>query len=131
MIRVTAYELHDKTLQPIAERLVYRTSRSVGFDLSFSLNTQQITPGPVVGKISNRDEKGQAAPAWILASVVDERLQNLPRSLSAHFFLLNEIRTGADLDNAQLILHDSGRIPQSAGGHFLGTHHSAPLRSQR
>ena len=60
-----------------------------------------------MGKISARDEKGQALPAWILASVVDERLQNLPRSLSAHFFLLNEIRTGADLDNAQLILHDS------------------------
>ena len=129
MIRVTAYELHDKTLQPIAERLVYRAAAR-RLDLSFSLNTQQITPGPVVGKISARDEKGQAVPAWILASVVDERLQNLPRSLSAHFFLLNEIRTGADLDNAQLILHDSAESCASAGA-LPGHPRLAPLRSQR
>lgn len=121
MIRVTAYALGDTGLRPIAERLVYRAPTQ-RLDLGFALNTQQINAGrQVVAKVTARDEKGDPAKAWVLASVVDERLQNVPRSLSAHFYLLNEIRTGADLDNAQLILHDS---PDSAQvlERFLGTH---------
>jgi hypothetical protein len=120
MIRVTAYELQENTLQPVAERLVYRGSTQ-RLDLGFTLNTQQLRPGPVAGRATARDEKGQAAPAWLLASVIDERFQSLPRSLSAHFFLLNEIRTGPDLDNAQLILHDSLESTQVLE-RFLGTH---------
>jgi hypothetical protein len=121
MIRVTAYELTDKLLQPIAERLVYRVPAQ-RLELGFALNTQQIhAERPVAARISARDEKGQPAPAWLLASVVDERYHGRSRSLSAHFFLLNEVQTGADLDNAQLILHDS---PESAQvlERFLGTH---------
>ena len=120
MIRVTAYELQENTVQPVAERLVYRRATQ-RLDLGFTLNTQQLQPGPVSPKVSARDEKGQPAPAWLLASVIDERFQNLPRSLSAHFFLLNEIRTGPDLDNAQLILHDSAESTQVLE-RFLGTH---------
>jgi hypothetical protein len=120
MIRVTAYELTDKLLQPIAERLVYRVPAQ-RLDLGFALNTQQIhAERPVVARISARDEKGQPAQAWLLGSVVDERYHGRSRSLSAHFFLLNEVHTGADLDNAQVILHDS---PESAQvlERFLGT----------
>ncbi|MSQ94338.1 MAG: hypothetical protein EXR98_07255 [Gemmataceae bacterium] len=128
MIRVTAYEPQDNQadqkdplLVPVAERLVYR-SAAQRLDLGFKLNTQQLHGGQKLSaKITARDEKGQPAPAWLLASVIDERFQAQPRSLSAHFFLLNEIRSGADLDNAQLILHDS---PESVAvlERFLGTH---------
>jgi hypothetical protein len=120
MIRVTAYQLEENALQPVAERLVYRGATQ-RLDLGFALNTQQLQPGPVFARVSARDEKGQPVPAWLLASVIDERFQNLPRSLSAHFFLLNEIRTGPDLDNAQLILHDSPESTQVLE-RFLGTH---------
>jgi hypothetical protein len=120
MIRVTAYELQDKMLQPVAERLVYRTATQ-RLDLGFKLNTQQLRPGPVSASATARDEKGQPVAAWLLASVVDERFQTRPRSLSAHFFLFNEIRTGPDLDNAQLILHDSAESTQVLE-RFLGTH---------
>jgi hypothetical protein len=120
MIRVTAYQLEENALQPVAERLVYRGATQ-RLDLGFALNTQQLQPGPVSATVSARDEKGQPVPAWLLASVIDERFQNLPRSLSAHFFLLNEIRTGPDLDNAQLILHDSPESTQVLE-RFLGTH---------
>jgi hypothetical protein len=145
MIRVTAYELQENTLRddlsfallgfahaptaklmshtlmPVAERLVYRTATQ-RLDLAFNLNTLQINAGrQVTGKLSARDEKGQPAAAWLLASVIDERFQARPRSLSAHFCLLNEIHTGADLDNAQLILHDSPESVQVME-RFLGTH---------
>jgi hypothetical protein len=120
MIRVTAYETHEGTLRPVAERLVYRGATQ-RLDLSFTLSTQQLRPGPASAKTTARDEKGQPAPAWLLASVIDERFQSLPSSLSAHFFLLNEIRTGPDLDNAQLILHDSPASTQVLE-RFLGTH---------
>ena len=129
MIRVTAYELADSpaknqragaVLQPVAERLVYRTATQ-RLDLGLTLNRQQLLPGPVVGKVSARDEKGLPAQAWLLASITDERFQARPRSLSAHFFLLNEIRTGADLDDAQVLLHDSPEALQVLE-RFLGTH---------
>ena len=121
MIRVTAYELQDNRLQPIAERLVYRTAAH-RLDLGFEPNTQQLLPGrSVSAKTSARDEKGRPVAAWFLASIIDERFQTRPRSLSAHFYLLNEIRTGADLDDAQLILHDSAESVQMLE-RFLGTH---------
>ncbi len=121
MVRVTAYEVERGSLEPIAERLVYRTPTG-RLDLGLALSTRQYRPGQhVAGSISARDEKGLAADAWVLASAVDERLQARPRSLSAHFMLLNEIRAGADLDDARLVLHDS---PESAQllERFLGTH---------
>lgn len=146
MIRVTAYELVENTLhgdalgalvgfpqvqtdkllagtlQPIAERLVYRGAPQL--QLGFELNTQNYEPAKKMqAKITARDDKGQATAAWILASAVDERFQNRPRSLSAHFFLVNEVRTGADLDNAQLILHDAkDKESVQVLERFLGTH---------
>jgi hypothetical protein len=122
MIRITAYELHDKLLQPVAERLVYRAAAK-RLDLGFELHApQQLEPGrSVSGKATARDENKQPAAAWLLASIIDERFQTRPRSLSAHFFLLNEVRAGADLDNAQLILHDSAESAQVLE-RFLGTH---------
>ena len=129
MIRVTAYQVippsplageGSGTLEPIAERLVYRAATQ-RLDLGFLPNAHAVHPGKTTAKISAHDEKGHAAPAWILASVVDERFQARPRSLSAHFLLLNEIRTGADLDEAQLILHDSPESTQVLE-RFLGTH---------
>jgi hypothetical protein len=122
MIRVTAYEVVGNRLQPLAERLVYRAAAQ-RLDLGFTLSTQQLQPGlqNLKAKIQASDEKGQAAPAWILASIVDERFQPRPQSLSAHFLLLNEIRTGADIDNVQLILNDAAESTQVLE-RFLGTH---------
>jgi hypothetical protein len=124
MIRVTAYEKiagkQGNSLQPVSERLVYRTPRQ-RLNLGFALDKQQLLPGPVIGKVTARNEQGQPAPAWLLASVVDERLQPRPRSLSAYFFVLNELRTGADIDQAEVVLHDSPEaVPMLE--RFLGTH---------
>ncbi len=129
MIRITAYEFQDghadrkedPVLVPVAERLVYRGTTQ-RLNLGFQLNTQQLRAGKKLdAKITAHDEKGQPAPAWLLASVIDERFQTKPRTMSAHFLLLNEVRGGADLDNAQLLLRDS---PESVAmlERFLGTH---------
>jgi hypothetical protein len=121
MIRITAYEAAGNTLAPVAERLVYRAPAQT-LQLAFSPNLQQYQPGSTTrAKVEAKDENGQPAPAWLLASVVDERFQPQPRSLSAHFLLLNEIRAGADLDNAQIILNDTPASVQMLE-RFLGTH---------
>ena len=121
MIRVTAYEVIGDQLQPVAERLVYRAS-SQRLDLGFAVKARQPESGQNIdARIHAVDETGKPAAAWLLASVVDERFQPRPRSLSAHFLLFNEIHTGADLDNAALLLNDT---PESAQmlERFLGTH---------
>jgi hypothetical protein len=121
MIRVTAFEVIGADVTPVAERLVYRAGAQ-RLDLAFTPNTREFEAGSKASaKLSVRDEAGQPAAAWILASVVDERFQAKPRSLSAHFLLMNEIQGGADLDQAQIILHDG---PESAAvlERFLGTH---------
>jgi hypothetical protein len=132
LIRVTAYEQADiaapkddaapiKTLVPVAERLVYRTAAQ-HLQLGFKLNTHQLFSGQQLhATVTARDEKGQAAPAWLLASVVDERFQATPRSLSDHFFIFNEIKSGADLDHAMLVLHN-GPDSTAVLERFLGTH---------
>lgn len=121
MIRVTAYEVVGDTLEPSAERLVYRAPTS-RLDLGFAPSVSRYQPGRTTSaKVSAVAENGKPAKAWILASVVDERFQSKPRSLSAHFLLMNEIRTGPDLDNAQIILHDSPESVQVLE-RFLGTH---------
>ncbi len=121
MIRVTAFEVVGADVTPVAERLVYRASAQ-RLDLAFTPDKREFEAGSKTSaQLSARDETGQPAAAWILASVVDERFQARPRSLSAHFLLMNEIHGGADLDEAQIILHDG---PESAEvlERFLGTH---------
>ena len=121
MIRVTAFETIGNEVTPVAERLVYRASAQ-RLALAFTPKTRNLDAGSKLSaKISVCDEAGQPAPAWLLASVVDERFQARPRSLSAHFLLMNEIHGGADLDQAQIILSDA---PESAAmlERFLGTH---------
>ncbi|HZZ78939.1 MAG TPA: zf-HC2 domain-containing protein, partial [Gemmataceae bacterium] len=121
MIRITAFEIIGAEAIPVAERLIYRASTH-RLDLSFTPNTREVDAGSKMSaKIRATDETGQPAAAWILGSVVDERFQTKPRSLSAHFLLMNEIRDGSDLDQAEIVLHDS---PASAAvlERFLGTH---------
>jgi hypothetical protein len=130
MIKVTAYEVSSgprkpdriaDALVPIAERLVYRSTVQ-RLELGLDLNTQQPLPGKTMrAKLTARTEQGDAASAWFLAAVVDDRFISRSRSLSAHFMLLNEIRTGSELEDAQVILHDA---PESAQmlERFLGTH---------
>jgi hypothetical protein len=124
MIRVTAFEVVGADVTPVAERLVYRASAQ-RLDLTFTPNTpntREIEAGSKTSaKISALDETKQPTGAWILASVVDERFQARPRSLSAHFLLMNEIQGGADLDQAQIILHD-GPESEKVLERFLGTH---------
>jgi len=121
MIKVTAYEVVDDAVLPIAERLVYRTPVQ-RLELGLRLSSQYLEPGKNVQmNITARTEAGDPATGWLLASVVDERFQPRTRSLSAHFMLLNEIRTGSELEDAQVVLHDS---PESTAllERFLGTH---------
>lgn len=121
MIRVTAFEVQGGEATPIAERLVYRAPAQ-RLDLGFALKTRNFDAGSKASAtISARDEAGQPAAAWLLASVVDERFQTRPRSLSAHFLLMNEIQSGGDIDQAEIILNDG---PESAAvlERFLGTH---------
>lgn len=120
MIRVTAYELVADALTPIAERLVYRrpTQR---LDFTFVPKGPKLQPGKSnVANVGASDEAGKAAPAWLLASIVDERFQGTSPSLSAHFLLLNEIRGGNDLEQAQIVLHDSPDATEVLE-RFLGT----------
>ena len=121
MIRVTAYEVVGDALAPIAERLVYRAP-TARLDLSFTPNGPRFQPGrPNAAKIEATDETGNPAPAYLLTSIVDGRFQTTPRSLSAHFLLLNEVRSGADLDASQVLLRDSPESIQVLE-RFLGTH---------
>lgn len=143
MIKVTAYEIaaqapdspgragsgtsaavglhRENSLAPLAERLVYRAPVQK-LELSVDLNTYRFEPGKrILSKLTARTEGGDPAKAWFLASVVDERFLARSRSLAAHFMLLNEIHTGSELEDAQVVLHDS---PESAQmlERFLGTH---------
>ena len=143
MIKVTAYEValqqsdaaekidaapaagvpdhRGDALVPVAERLVYR-SATQRLEFALKLNTRQYEPGKTMQlRVTARTELGEPASGWLLASVVDERFQNRSRSLSAHFMLLNEIRTGSELEDAQVVLHDA---PESTSilERFLGTH---------
>jgi hypothetical protein len=122
IVKVTAYEVADRdALRPVAERLVYRAPVQ-RLDIGLQFNSQQHEPGKNLQlNITARTENGDAATGWLLASVVDERFQTRSRSLSAHFLLLNEIRTGSELEDADVVLHDA---PESAAilSRFLGTH---------
>lgn len=121
MIRVTAYELANLKLKPLAERLVFRGS-SQRLDIRATLSTQQFQEGRRVrAKIEALDEKGQPAAAYLLACAVDDRFQNRPRGLAAHFQIFNEVRTGADLEDAVLVVSDSPESVQALE-RFLGTH---------
>ncbi len=121
MIRVTAYELANLSLKPVAERLVFRGSAQ-RLDIRANLSTQQFQEGRrVKASIDTLDEKGQPTAAYLLACVVDDRFQNRPRGLAAHFQIFNEVRTGADLENALLVVNDSPESVQALE-RFLGTH---------
>jgi hypothetical protein len=138
MVKVTAYEVGTPppdakddpvpegvrvadALLPVAERLAYRVPVQ-RLELGVSMNLRQPETGKAVNlRFDARTEMGDAASAWLLASVVDDRFQSRSRSLSAHFMLLNEIRTGSELEDAQVILHDSPASAQMLE-RFLGTH---------
>ncbi len=116
-----AAESIESILTPVAERLAYRSAVQ-RLDLGVTLGTQQHLPGKnMLLKINAHTERGDPANNWILASVADERFLARSRSLSAHFMLLNEIRAGSELEDAQVVLHDA---PESAQmlERFLGTH---------
>lgn len=107
MIRVTAFEVLGGGLEPIAERLVYRAPTQ-RLDLKFTPDRARALPSERrTAKIEALDEAGKPASGWLLASVVDERFQTKPQSLSAHFLLFNEIRGGADLDDASILVRES------------------------
>lgn len=122
VIRITAYELVSDHLLPVAERLIYRQPIQ-RLELGCTLDPRPLRSGLRNYRmgVASQDEKAQAAPAWALASVVDERFQSPPRSLSAHFLLLNPIGDGADFDNAQLLLKNTPEAKEMLE-RFLGTH---------
>ncbi len=133
MVRVMAYEVvlggekgarappPDLRLRPVAERLVFRAAAQ-GMKIRAALNAQQFQEGRrVKANIETLDEKDRHTPAYLLACVVDGRFQNRPRGLAAHFQLFNEVRTGADLEDVQLVVNDSSESIRALE-RFLGTH---------
>lgn len=120
IVRLTAYETAAEGLRPLAERLIYRAPTE-----SLKLTADGPTPRAgqsVTWTVRARDTKGAAARAHVLAAVVDERYRPAQeRPLAEHFFLATEIRGGADLDGAHLLLSDSPEA-RRALDLFLGTH---------
>jgi hypothetical protein len=124
-LRVTAYELGAGSVTPLAERLIFREPND---KLVLSASTKKFAylPGESVGMtVNSADEKGKAAPAWLAALVVDERVlpddSSADQSMPAFFYLLNDVGRPRDLDNADVLLAP-GDQARRALDLFLGTH---------
>jgi hypothetical protein len=124
-LRVTVYELGAGGVTPLAERLVFRDPND---KLVLSASTKKFAylPGESVGMtVNSADEKGKAAPAWLAALVVDERVlpddSSADQSMPAFFYLLNDVGRPRDLDNADVLLAP-GDQARRALDLFLGTH---------
>jgi hypothetical protein len=124
-LRVTVYEVLTGGVSPLAERLVFREPSRW---LALWATTDKFAYAPdesVRLRARSADENGAAAPAWLAALVVDERV--LPddpsneQSMPAFFYLLSEVGQSRDLDNADVLLAP-GEQSRRALDLFLGTH---------
>jgi hypothetical protein len=122
MVRLTVLDSSSGALNPLAERLIYRVPAG-RLQLSIHGLKNAYRRGERAElHIKAADEQGRKTPAWIGALVVDERAAADAGAASpqAHFYLLNELGRGEDLENADLILADSPE-GRRALDLFLGT----------
>jgi hypothetical protein len=118
--RVTVFEElragEKVNLKPLAERLVYRQAGD-RLKLSLTPDKKHYSPGDKVKvKLTAENEKGKAAPAILLVSVVDQGVLNLAnektaRAMPTHFFLTTEVRKAEDLEHADFLLSDHPKAP--------------------
>lgn len=116
VVRVTIYEAGGAALVPVAERLVYRAPNEK-LTITAQGDKKSYRPGE---RVTLQLRTG--VPAWLLATVVDERV-SLDRSAAspeASFYLISAVRQRQDLENADLLLADSNRA-QHELDLFLGT----------
>ncbi len=116
MIRVTAYDIQDQKLIPMAERLVYRIPVR---RLSVNATASNFEPGKQAQlKIEAKNENGQPASAWALALVVDEQYRQRREQGLAPMLLGGDVD---DLADAPLLADDTPET-RAAVELFLGTH---------
>jgi hypothetical protein len=124
IIRLTLFDASGGSLIPLAERLLYRApaERLVvsipNLKKSYANGTRQDW------QVQTLDEKGNKAPAWMLAAVLDENAMRpadvQAPSLPAHFYLVSELHQPEDLDDADVLLADTAEA-RKALDMFLGT----------
>jgi anti-sigma factor RsiW len=125
VLRVTVFESHVGPLRPVAERLVYRQGRQ-RLDLSVKTDQEHYRAGdPVKLLLDSRNETGQAEPAWLLVTVVDQLALNQASHAAEHrlptyFHLLSDLEKAEDLEGADVLLSD-GPQAASALDLFLAT----------
>jgi hypothetical protein len=124
VLRVTALDVSPAGFVPLAERLLYVIPEK-RLDV---LCQNSAGPGPYAAGGSTTlnfhwaDEHKNTGPAWLMATVVDEkyRADRSEPSLAAHFYLAGDLG-GDDLDSANFMLSDAPESRQALDV-FLGTH---------
>ena len=123
LVRLTAYDVGDGALKPLAERLVYRTPAR-RLDLTAlhlgGVVSQKIGQRSVQLEFRCSDEAGERVDGWLGCCVVDERCHTPEPNPIAHFFIAGDVRNGEDLDNAVLLAADTAPTRQALDL-FLGT----------
>ena len=112
--RVTVFEekataQNRRELTPVAERLIYRRPTE---QLAVHIQPDQLSyvPGQrTTLQIETLNEKGAAAPAVVMLTVVDKSVLTLAdektyRSMPTHFLLTSEVRRPEDLEYADFLL---------------------------
>jgi hypothetical protein len=122
ILRVTVYRSVAGTLDPLAERLVYRLPAK-RLDITTKADQTRYSPGQRVKlSIHTANEKGQPLASGLLAAVVDEEaLRPADRSVGpAPYYLTSEVRRPEDLEVADLWVRDDA-ASYAALDRFLGT----------
>lgn len=123
LVRVTVYDY--STLQPLAERLVFRNPTRrlevvAGTDQG-KLTPQAAGQKKVELEVMGLNEEGLATPFWALANVTDTRAAaEGERGLDVHFYLAGDVQSGEELDDAFVLLNDQPASRQALDL-FLGT----------
>src|SRR5579864_3795146 len=130
VVRVTIFEeeagpANRKNLTPRAERLVYRRSARK-LDFQTQADKSRYAPGsPVTLNITATNEKGEPAPAVIMAAITNESVlkmadEKTERSLVTHFEIDGEVRRPEDLEHADFLLNDQNPKAATALDLLLG-----------
>lgn len=125
VLAVTVYDAEAPQLVPLAERLVYRDPAE-RLHLEARPDKEQHRPRDRVRlTVRSHDAKGEAVPAWLLVAVVDREVHErvadpLHRGPTAHFHVLADLASGADLAWSDVLLHDTPQA-EAALDLYLGT----------
>jgi hypothetical protein len=120
VVRVTVYQPTQGRLVPLVERLVYRLPAR-RLQMEVRADRPHYRPGErVTIDIRSANEKGAAAPAWLLASVVNEMALDGEPNGVAPYYLTAEIRRPEDLEEADVWVRDDAAA-FAALDLFLGT----------